>query len=150
MPTTIQPKTLPTQSLQRTDELKRGLLERQRELSNALRHLMRDGRTRGTQEGADDLEHSEADIQSDLTLALLQMQSEALVQIDAALARLEAGGYGLCVECDHEIATRRLRALPFTVRCHVCAARHEETRGDARRLAQGRGRSVRFAETARG
>jgi RNA polymerase-binding transcription factor DksA len=150
MPKTTQSNTLQTQSLQRTDALKQGLLEHQRQLQNTIHNRVRDGRARGTQEGADDLEHSEADIQNDLALALLQMQSEALVQIDAALARLEAGTYGSCVQCDHEIATGRLRALPFTVRCQVCAAKREAAAGDARRLAQSRGGSVRFPEMARG
>jgi RNA polymerase-binding transcription factor len=77
------------------------------------------------------------------------MQSETLGRIDAALARLDAGGYGQCVECDSEIATRRLRALPFAVRCQGCEERREESQRQARRLAQGRGSLVRFSEVAR-
>jgi DnaK suppressor protein len=137
------------QDLHRTDTLRRGLLERRRELQNELYNRMRDGRARRTQEGTDDLEHSEADIQDHLTLALLQMRSEALVQIDAALARLDAGGYGLCAECEREITTRRLRALPFAVRCQPCEETRERTHRDARRLAQGRGSLGRFPEMAR-
>jgi len=149
MPTTTQNNPLPPQSLHRTDALKQGLLERQQELRNIVDHRMRNGRTRRAQEGTDNLEQSEADIQNDLALALLQMQSETLVGIDAALARLDAGGYGLCVACEREIATRRLRALPFAVRCQACEEKREESLGEARRLAQGRGRLVRFPEVAR-
>jgi DnaK suppressor protein len=149
MPKATQIKTLPPQSLHRTDTLKQGLLERQRELRNDVHNRMRDGRARRAQEGTDDLEHSEADIQDGLALALLQMQSETLVGIDAALTRLDAGGYGLCVECEREIATRRLLALPFAVRCQVCEEKREESQGDAHRLAHGRGRLLRFPEMAR-
>jgi DnaK suppressor protein len=149
MPKVTQIKTLPPQSLHRTDALKQGLLERQHELRNDVHNRMRDGRARRAQEGTDDLEHSESDIQDDLALALLQMQSETLVRIDGALARLDAGGYGLCVECEREIATRRLRALPFAVRCQTCEEKREESQGAARRLAQGRGSLVRFPEMAR-
>jgi DnaK suppressor protein len=148
MPRNIQTKTLQARSLHRADALKQGLLERQHALKHAVYNQIRDGRTRDMQEGADDLEHSEADIQSDLSLALLQMQSEALVQVCAALTRLEAGVYGFCVDCEHHIATPRLRALPFAVRCQVCAATHEAAYRDARRVAQGRGSLARFSEMA--
>ena len=148
MPRNIQTKTLQAHSLHRTDALKQGLLERRHALRHAVQNQMRDGRARGTQEGADDLEHSEADVQSDLAMALLQMQSEALAQIDAALTRLEAGVYGFCVDCEHQIATPRLRALPFAVRCQVCAATREAAHRDARRLAQGRGSLARFSVMA--
>src|ERR1700683_674919 len=120
MPTTTQNNPLPPQSLHRTDALKQGLLERQQELRNIVDHRMRNGRARRAQEGTDHLEQSEADIQNDLALGRVQMQSETLRRIDAALARLDAGGYGLCVACEREIATRRLRALPFAVRCQAC------------------------------
>jgi DnaK suppressor protein len=149
MPKTTQRETLPPQRLDRTDTLKQGLIERRHELRNELHHRMRVGRARGTQEGTDDLEHTEDDIQDDLAMALLQMQSEMLGHIDAAIARLDAGRYGLCVECEREIATRRLRALPFAVRCQACEETREESQGEARRRAQGRGSLVRFSEMAR-
>ena len=34
--------------------------------------------------------------------------------------RLDAGKYGSCLECAREISERRLRALPFAVRCQAC------------------------------
>jgi DnaK suppressor protein len=145
MPRTVH-TTLLAQSLPRTDLLKQHLLERQRALRHPVHHLTRDGLARASREGADDLGHSEADIHN-LALALRQMQSEAfvqLVQIDAALTCLEAGVYGFCVDCEHPIATSRLRALPFTGRCQACAATREAARRKAR-LAQVRGRPARFS-----
>ena len=41
-------------------------------------------------------------------------------RIDDALVRLDAGQYGSCLECAREISERRLRALPFAVRCQAC------------------------------
>jgi DnaK suppressor protein len=90
----------------------------------------------------DDLEHSDADSQGDIALALLQMRAEALARIDEALARLEADKYGSCFECQTEISERRLRALPFAVRCQACEERREQEQGRARRLA---GRSAGFS-----
>jgi len=128
MPKLTQIRTLPPQGQHRTHTLKQGLLERQREL----RYDVHNRR-----------------LQSDSALALLQMQSETLVSIDTALARLDAGGYGRCVECEDEIATRRLVALPFAVRCQVCEEKRDESQGAAHRLAHGRGRLVRFPEMAK-
>ncbi len=45
-------------------------------------------------------------------------------EIDAALARLDAGSYGRCAECGNDIAAARLEALPWTAYCVQCAANH--------------------------
>jgi len=127
MPKVTPITPLPPLGPHRIDTLKRGLLERQRELRNDV-HNRR--------------------LQDDLALALLQMQSETLVRVDAALARLDAGGYGLCVECEREIATRRLQTLPFAERCQACEEKREESQCDAQRLAHGRGRLLQFPEMA--
>jgi RNA polymerase-binding protein DksA len=47
--------------------------------------------------------------------------SAELRQIDAALARVEAGEYGFCVKCGADISAERLAALPATPFCVNCA-----------------------------
>lgn len=47
-------------------------------------------------------------------------QSE-IAQIEAALARMDAGTYGECVSCGTEISQERLDLLPFTPFCRACA-----------------------------
>jgi DnaK suppressor protein len=126
--------------------LRQMLSERRREMQNEVQSRIRDGRTDRPIEVCDDLEHSDGDIQEDLELALLQMRAETLARIDEALARLDAGKYGSCFECDSEIAERRLRALPFAVRCQACEERREEEQGHARRLAQRRGSFSLFSD----
>jgi DnaK suppressor protein len=39
---------------------------------------------------------------------------------------LDEGSYGTCAECAGEIAGRRLRALPFAMRCQDCEDRREQ------------------------
>src|SRR6195952_4029464 len=41
-------------------------------------------------------------------------------EIDAALARLDAGAYGRCVSCGAEIPEERLELRPFAGRCVSC------------------------------
>jgi len=49
-------------------------------------------------------------------------------EIDAALSRLDAGGYGQCQECGQDIAPARLEALPWTAYCVRCASEHSAHR----------------------
>ena len=132
----------------RSVELKRMLEERRLELQNEVQLKMRDVRADGTwggkhQEVLDAVESSEADIQDDIEFALIQMKSETLNKIDDALQRLDEGDYGNCFECGGEIAEKRLRALPFAVRCKGCEEARE-TAERARQVAARRGSSSLF------
>ena len=86
----------------------------------------------------DAAETSEADIQDDIELALIQMKSETLHKIEEALARLDETTYGYCFECGDEISERRLRALPFAVRCKDCEEAREMAEQRERQLTQRR------------
>ncbi len=60
------------------------------------------------------------------TLARLsENQRRELMLIDAALARVDEGVYGTCIDCDQEIDPRRLAALPYALLCTECAQRRE-------------------------
>lgn len=40
--------------------------------------------------------------------------------IDLALARIEEGMYGVCLDCEGEISEARLNYYPYAVRCILC------------------------------
>lgn len=64
------------------------------------------------------------------TLARLgETQRREVLQIDAALARVEAGEYGVCADCGTDIDPRRLAALPYALLCTECATRRERAPG---------------------
>jgi len=46
--------------------------------------------------------------------------------IEAALARMDSGDYGMCMQCGTDISEARLDVLPFTPFCSTCAAQIEE------------------------
>ena len=123
-------------------ELKKILEERRKEILNEVQVKMRDVRAVGASgEGQgvlDAAETSEADIQDDIELALIQMKSETLHKIEEALARLDEQTYGYCFECGDEISERRLRALPFAVRCKDCEEAREIAEQRERQLTQRR------------
>jgi DnaK suppressor protein len=55
--------------------------------------------------------------------ALLAQARDQLAAIDAALARLKAGRYGVCDRCGQPIGDARLAARPAAATCVRCAAR---------------------------
>lgn len=44
-----------------------------------------------------------------------------LAEIDHALARIDAGSYGVCANCGKPIGVARLRARPYAELCIGCA-----------------------------
>jgi len=137
-------------SRSRYAELKQMLDERRREIQLEVQGKMRGVREEGTWGGKlnevlDAVESSEADIQEELEFALIQMKSETLNKVNDALFRLEQGDYGYCYECGEEIAEKRLRALPFAVRCKDCEEQREIAEQRERQAAR-RGSSSLFLD----
>ena len=53
--------------------------------------------------------------------------ASTLVELkEEALARLEAGAYGICESCDEPISEKRLLARPVTTLCIDCKAEAEQ------------------------
>jgi DnaK suppressor protein len=74
-----------------------------------------------------------ADIGSDnfeqeFTLSLMQNDEGTLDLIEAALERIEEGGYGSCTECGGNVPKTRLNALPYTPFCVKCAEKVQANR----------------------
>lgn len=47
---------------------------------------------------------------------------ETIEQVDAALARLDAGSYGACTKCGTAIPEERLELRPFSATCVACTS----------------------------
>ena len=56
-------------------------------------------------------------------VALLDQARRRLADVEAALARREAGTYGICQTCGRPIAAERLAARPAARDCIDCAGR---------------------------
>jgi DnaK suppressor protein len=132
----------------RYNELRKMLEERRRELMSAVQGKMRDVRSSEgkDREVLDQGESSEVDIQEDIEFALIQMKSETLNKVDAALRRLEEETYGNCFECGDEITEARLRALPFAVRCKDCEEARETAEQRERMMARRGSSSALFID----
>ena len=135
---------------ERYAELRRILEERRREIMSEVQGKIRDVRAEGANSPTtgvlDAAETSEADIQDDIEFALIQMKAETLTKIEEALRRLEEGTFGYCFECGDEISERRLRALPFALRCKDCEEAREVKQQRDRLMAQRRGAAALFID----
>lgn len=63
----------------------------------------------------------------ELEFALGERETAELGAIAAALARIEAGTYGLCTDCGVTISVARLKVSPEAPRCILCQERAEQT-----------------------
>lgn len=48
-----------------------------------------------------------------------------LRRVTSALSRIDSGDFGICLDCDQEIARRRLETDPAAALCVQCAERRE-------------------------
>jgi RNA polymerase-binding protein DksA len=53
-------------------------------------------------------------------LAMRERATHHLEAVDAALARLDHGSFGICIRCGRPIAPERLEALPWAAHCIEC------------------------------
>ena len=68
----------------------------------------------------DDGDLSVASADNEIRISKLSSKHTALSRIDEALRKIQEGTYGRCNECDEEIPTKRLKAMPFAVSCVSC------------------------------
>lgn len=137
-----------TMTKHRSAALRGVLLEHKRRQQAEVEDRVRAGRAERTRDVGDSLDNSDAEIQDGLDFALLQMRAATLTRIEEALQRLDSGRYGICAECGDDIAERRLRALPFAVRCHECEGQREAEHGLPKLAGQHRDRTTLFPDSA--
>src|ERR1700730_2190864 len=78
---------------------------------------------------ADQLEEVQAASQRALTVSNLDRDFNQLRNARAALRRIQEGSFGICQECDGDIAPKRLAAVPwaqFCIRCQDAVDRNLE------------------------
>jgi RNA polymerase-binding transcription factor len=69
---------------------------------------------------------SVADMLTDVDIAEMDRDVSELREIEAALARIVQGKYGVCADCGTEIDYERLAAQPAATRCIGCQAKREK------------------------
>ena len=106
-----------------------------------LRDEIRAGLLRMRVEGYEDLlsgtsdagDESLASLLTDITNAEVVRDATELQDIFGAEARLAAGTYGVCIDCEAQVPYARLAAYPTAKRCLACQEIHEAKRTSGRR-----------------
>lgn len=70
-------------------------------------------------------DESVADLLADVNLAVIDRHVEEIREVESAILRMSAGTFGLCIDCNEEIAAERLIAYPSAPRCMRCQSRWE-------------------------
>lgn len=63
--------------------------------------------------------------EQDITLGLMETESDELQEIHEALERIKTGSFGLCENCNKAIPKARLKAIPYTRLCVECKRKEE-------------------------
>lgn len=71
----------------------------------------------------DDGDRSMVANDDEIVIQLQQNDAKLLRAIEKALARIEAGEFGICSDCEEEIPRPRLEAVPWTRVCVACKER---------------------------
>jgi RNA polymerase-binding transcription factor DksA len=110
-----------------TDDLRRLLVEERERLANAARYLQQEhpgsmedelGEISGGGGGDNHLaDMATVTYDRELDQGLGEGVQQAVERIDAALARMDDGTYGVCEVCGNPVAPARLQAIPWTTRC---------------------------------
>jgi RNA polymerase-binding transcription factor DksA len=62
----------------------------------------------------------------DATIGLFENTNARLAAINAALERIDAGTFGSCEECGHDIGRDRLQSVPYSRQCIDCARKAQQ------------------------
>ena len=109
--------------------------------SQLLRNVQTDlqeGREQTKDEGMDTYDLASDARDREINFILTDRDREKLQAIDDALARIQDSTYGVCENCEADVAEGRLEALPFTRLCINCQAEREKEAKTMKRFEEDR------------
>jgi DnaK suppressor protein len=134
----------------RRADVRQMLVERRREVLLEIQRRIRDVREEGSSHRhhiTTSVETCDGEPEDDLAFAVIELKGQLLERINEAVRQCDEGTYGYCIRCGAMIASSRLAAMPFAVRCLDCQEIQEDELRRARESPQP-GRNDRARETA--
>lgn len=102
--------------------LKAQLLEMKSTFTTRLEALSKDKTRINGPIDADSSEQAQTIQNDEVVDHLDDIERSELLQVNAALNRIENGTYGACTSCGESIGEKRLKAFPFATNCMNCVA----------------------------
>jgi DnaK suppressor protein len=72
------------------------------------------------EKSADQMDEIQYATERDLAIRNADRDSALLRQVKASLQRIHDGSFGICIQCEEAISSKRLAALPWAPRCIQC------------------------------
>ena len=69
---------------------------------------------------ADPMDEIQSASERDLAIGNVDRESTLLRDVKGALERIHDGSFGTCIDCESEISAKRLKAVPWALRCIQC------------------------------
>jgi len=110
------------------------LTRQKQQILQQLDEEIREGKENELDEGMDTYDLASEERDREISLILGDRDRDKLQAIEDALDRIEEGEYGLCEQCEEEIAQARIEALPFTRLCVACQEQLEKEARFQRRV----------------
>jgi DnaK suppressor protein len=87
------------------------------------------------QQVADPVDMTQQAAERDVAVQILERESMLVRRLRSAIDRIDHGSYGICVQCEEEIAPKRLSAMPWAELCIHCqqATENQATKRESRR-----------------
>ncbi len=105
-------------SARETDEIRARLMQHKAELQKRVSSIHEHARDPLEQDSAEQA----AQLGNVAVVSALEAEAvQQIAEIEAALQRLEAGSYGVCVTCGEPVGEGRLKVRPAATQCRDCA-----------------------------
>jgi DnaK suppressor protein len=107
------------------EELKAQLEETQSRIINNAKRTLKGEIEFADEDLPDEMDMASSIYEQNLSLRLRGRERALLDKVQAALLRIEEGGFGICQECEEKISLARLRARPVATLCIQCKDEQE-------------------------
>lgn len=104
---------------------KKILLEEKERILNNSKHALKHELAVSSDDLPDETDLAANEINQNLVFKLRDRERQLLSKIDEALARMEEGTFGTCLDCEEPIEPRRLEARPVSELCVACKEKQE-------------------------
>ena len=105
---------------QSTDQFKRMLQTKLQELQRSSSQIRQQGRTLEAGDSKDEGDRALISQTKDMLFRQSAQNAALMGSIRSALARIEDGSFGTCLNCEQEINVKRLKANPWVRYCVPC------------------------------
>lgn len=108
---------------------KQKLMAKKRELANSVQKSETYGREAESEEESKDLvDRASSSYTKEFMFNRSNSDRQFLMQVNAALQRIDNEEYGICSNCEEEVERKRLEAVPWAILCLKCQEKNERRR----------------------